>query len=858
MQRALAAVVCATLVLAPAAGHAQHAHEATGSPVQLRFDEVEGAGLVSPQLLLQARAAGVEVIDDATPGGGVSVRIRGGASLMGSEPLYVVDGVPLALAGGISAGGNPLDFIDVTDVETITILKSAAETAAYGIRGGNGVVLIRTRVRGREGLHYSGSLGTSSAPSQPDVLGTAAFREMVAVFDAQTGNDLTSMLGDADTDWREAIQRTPVSHDHTVAWVGAGRNNAFRLSAGYAGVEGVVQRTDAQRATLGIGYTHDLLGDQLHLRASLRGAHADDRFLAPGVLALSAQMAPTQPIRDPASPYGGYFEWDGVLATRNPVAVLELTEDVGTTRRGVAMLEAELELPTSQPLSVTVRYARDAASVERDASQPPELRHQADQFDPGFASSLDASSANTLLHASARHRRTHGALGLDVEVGWSGEDLELEAEYENGQGDPPGSTTRWEYDLTGELRALFANAGVSLADRYFLSLGIRSEGGDDEKFTYPSASVAWVLSEEPFLAGMSDIGRFRLRGSWGRSSTTDIARILFPSTFGIGRTLSTYAFGGDSPFFVFDPELEAEEVTGFDAGLDFQRPRVHASVDVYARTTENLMFRDFGVTNIGTLQNRGFELSLSAMLLQPAVDGIEWSASFVAARNRAEITELDGPAIMTGPIGDFGQFVQVIAEGEAPNAFFVYERRADNPDFDDINDDGFVDARDLFVDRNDDGVINEADLRPHESPAPRWILGHTSRLGWRTLDASFTLRAHIGNHVYDNLAGTRGTLSSIWGGGFPANVHESLNETGLWSALPSSEHYVEDASFLRLETITLGWNPGHGHVRVFGTVRNAFTLTGYRGIDPVVGPDGIDRILYPRARTFIAGANISF
>ncbi len=293
---------------------------------------------------------------------------------------------------------------------------------------------------------------------------------------------------------------------------------------------------------------------------------------------------------------------------------------------------------------------------------------------------------------------------------------------------------------------------------------------------------------------------------------------------------------------------------------------LRGAIDWYDKKTTDLIFNvpaaagtvpgDFVTTNIGSMRNQGIEFSLSARVLEARGRGLGWTADFTAASNRNKlltITPFGGQAqqILVGGIaGGVGQTIQVLRPNERINSFFVYKQvYLPNGKPDEGN----------YVDLNGDGIINQNDLRPFHDPAPKFILGHSSYLTYRNFDFGFTLRAYLGNYVYNNVASNLGTFAEVTRGS-PYNLHKSVLKTGFVNTQYFSDYYVEKASFLRMDNLTLGYsfNLRGQSARVFGTVQNAFTITGYSGVDPTAGANGIDNNIYPRSRTVTGGLSLRF
>jgi iron complex outermembrane receptor protein len=328
-----------------------------------------------------------------------------------------------------------------------------------------------------------------------------------------------------------------------------------------------------------------------------------------------------------------------------------------------------------------------------------------------------------------------------------------------------------------------------------------------------------------------------------------------------------------------DPNIKWEETNSYNFGIDygFANNRFTGAIDVYRKDTDDLIFTvpvaagtnlsNFLTTNIGSMRNTGIELSLSARILEGGRDGLNWTADFNAGHNKNELTQINpfggsSQEILTGLVaGGVGTFIQVLTPGQPINSFFVYEHKMENgkPIYRDTNGDGNINENDLYVDLNGDGNINVDDRRPLNDPHPDWILGHSSYLSYGKFDASFTLRAYLGSYVYNNVASNLGTYAEVTRGS-PYNLHVSVLETGFVQPQYLSDYYVEDASFLRMDNLTVGYNlTWRGQpLRVFGTIQNAFTMTGYSGVDPTAGLNGLDNNIYPRSRTFAAGLNVRF
>lgn len=885
--------------------------DVAGSVEGVSEEEFNTGVVVSPEQLIQGKVAGVEVVTTGEPGGGINIRVRGGAAAGGdvggtsNEPLIVVDGVPLPDGGGLSAGRNPLNFLNPDDIASVSVLKDAASTAIYGSRGANGVIMIETKNGASAGasgpaITYTTSFSTAQAIGEPDLLSAEQLRAAVQQYEPTS----VGRLGTASTDWRGAVLRDAVGQEHQLAINGSASDMNYRLSLGYLDQEGVLRGTEMQRVSAALAYNHQLFSDRLGIRANLRGSRTDDRFTPGGVLGTAMGFDPTQPIY---TENGGYFEFTDPVATNNPISELDQARENGTTYRAIASIEGRYELPFLEGLSGTVRTSYDVAASERRGFWPSTLRAQIESppsctTPPCRTGTVNRSNPREtagIIDAFGNFNRRVEALrsDLDVTAGYSYEKRNGEYPYLQGRGllvNALGQSGLADAQVItstlgaseSRLASFFGRVNATIADRYLLTLSIRRDGSsrfgpDNQWGNFPAVALGWRVSEEPFMQGMGWLNDLKLRASYGVNGNQEFGDYLWTPAYAISDAYARAQFGDEFVTTIrpraVDPSIKWEETTSWNVGVDWALlgNRVSGAVDYYVKNTDDLIFpvtvpagsyvSNRIVTNVGSVRNRGLEISLNAAVLEGnSLGGLTWDANFNATTNKNRLLRIDalnlsGARIFTGSIsGAVGNNIQVLQPGQPVRTFLVFRHKRD------ASGQPIVSADDLemYEDINNDDKIDELDRAPFHSPTPQWTFGHTSRFGWRSLDLSFALRASLGNYVYNNLASFRGNYAELLTNVGISNLHASVLEYGFTEPEYFSDVYVEDASFLRMDNLTLGYTVpsfrGLQDLRLFGTVQNVFTITGYDGVDPEAGLGGIDNTIYPRSRTFTAGVSVGF
>lgn len=881
--------------------------DATGAVNAISSKDFNRGAIVSPDQLITGKVAGVQITTNSgEPGGQAAIRIRGGTSVNASnEPLYVIDGVPIDNAphnpGGFSSGRNPLNFLNPNDIETFTVLKDASATAIYGSRGANGVILITTK-KGKAGersrVTYDGYYTTSELAGEPDVFSAADFRNVVTF---KTPERL-AILGNNNTNWFDEVTQTGTGQSHTLSFTGGGENMGYRLSAGFQDLKGVIRASETERTNFSLNYNHALFDNRLTINANIKGAFTRDQF-DPGVIANASSFDPTQPVYDETNTdFGGYFEYALPQAPRNPVSFVEQQQDFGKSFRNIGNIEFDYKFTDFIPgLSAKLNLGYDINNGERKRFQPTTLVRPPFNSYTGEIRRENFTRSNTLLDFYLNYNRNFGTSHrIDITAGYSYQDFRNEfPSYRafNLANDifgfnstaPAANFEAFNSVVENRLISFFGRANYSLLDKYLLTVTVRRDGstrfGESNRWgLFPSAAFAWRILEEGFADGLSNtFSDLKLRLGYGITGNQDIGDFRYLPTYSLSDARARYQFG---EVFVttarpngYDPNLKWEETSSYNIGLDFGflKGRINGTLDYYYKKTEDLLFTvnvpagtnltDRVLTNIGSVENQGIELTLNAFVIDKT--DFSWSVAFNAARNTNEILAIDQVStsgILTGGIsGGVGNQVQILQVGQPVNAFYVFQQRYGTDgkplqDGVDHNEDGTINQADIYEDVNGDGNVNDLDKRPLEKPAPDLILGISSQLTFKNFDLNFILRGNVGNYVYNNNASNYGYYDRIdERTGFVNNVHTSVLLTRFERPQYFTDYYVEDASFLRLDNVTLGYTfdqlGKNRSLRLYATAQNLFVWTNYTGLDPEVG-NGIDNNPYPRSRAFIFGLSL--
>ncbi|MBK7426910.1 MAG: SusC/RagA family TonB-linked outer membrane protein [Saprospiraceae bacterium] len=864
--------------------------DATGSVQTVGASEFNRGAITSPQELLAGKVAGVSI----TSGGGgpdenASIRIRGESSLSAAnDPLIVVDGVPLG--GGVSGNRNFLNFINPNDIESMTVLKDASATAIYGSRASAGVVLITTKKGSAQKLRID--FNTNFSVAQPvsfiDVLSADEYRP---VFEARFPNNV-DLLGEANTDWQKEIYQNAIAHDHNLSATGKIGFLPFRVSVGYTDKDGILKTDNFKRYTGSINLNPSFMDNRLQFNVGLRSMLTQNQFADRGAIGSAVNFDPTQPVYDSESVYSGYFVWLGSngrpqpLATANPVSLLNLRDDNSKVQRHVVNGSADYRFKFLPELRANLNLAYDYSNGSGSVNVPGENK-VAFSYDPiyggGVNNTYNAIATNALLEFYLNYKKSFGDHDIDLMGGYSWQRFYNDNSFKNNNAalslPNPGEQDSIRSELY--LLSLYSRLNYGFKNWLLVTLSLRSDATsrfapENRWGLFPATAVAIKLLEN----NNTFFNSLKLRAGWGVTGQQDIgSRYVYQANYVISQNNARYQFGDE---FInlfrpngYDRNIKWEETSTVNLGVDMSivKNRLAATLEVYQRNTKDLLVRvqvpagtnltNFINTNIGDMINRGVEFSVLASPI--ANNRVKWELNANVTYNDFEVTKLTAssdpnyPGLPVGGIaGGVGSTIQNHNVGYAPYSFYVYEQLYDeNGNF----------LAGQYADRNGDGAVNDMDRYRYKKPFADFSFGLSSNLKVGNFDFSFGARANVGNYVYNNVATDLGHLARMWQTtNFTFNVHQSAIDNNIDNQVTNgqniifSDHFVQDASFLRFDHITLGYNFDNligNFLRIYATVQNPFVITKYTGIDPEIF-GGIDNSFYPRPRTFLLGLNVSF
>ena len=865
----------------------------TGSVATVKSKDFNKGLVSSPEQLINGKVSGVQIMSNSgSASAGSTIRVRGGASLNASnDPLIVLDGVPLEQGGISGNSSNFLSMINPSDIESMTVLKDASSTAIYGSRASNGVIIITTK-KGQQGAVKVNFNTTNSMQTRAQMVDMLSRDEFVNVINQFGTDNQKSLLGTANTDWNDEVYRTAFGTDNNLSVSGSiDKWLPFRVSVGYYNQSGLVRKDNVERWTGNVVLTPSFFQDHLKLTINAKGTLNNNSFNNGGAVWAAATFNPTIPVYSGNDKYGGYNEAldaDGYpvnAGVRNPRGLVDLYDSKSKVSRFIGSMDVDYKVHFLPDLKLHATVGADYAKGDGTVHVPVYAAQSYNKDESLGGSDYKygpQKNENRLLTLYANYAKYFEDIKSNV-------DLTAGYDYQYWKSTTPlyytksaagtNLSTVKASDYRHVMLSYYGRINYSFDGKYLLTATVRRDASsrfskDTRWGTFPSVALGWTLTEEPWLKNQKVLSNLKLRASYGVTGQQE----------GIGNynylPVYTYSVTGAEAFIngqyinTYRPEayvsdLKWETTTSWNFGLDFGflNGRIGGAIDFYTRKTKDLLasvptaagtnFSKTILTNVGNVDSKGIEISLNATPIQ--TKDWEWNLSYNFTWQNMKVKNLSltkggsQTNVKVGPSIDAYQF-QVLSEGYEPYMFYVYHQLYDSKTGKPIEG--------AYADLNNDGEINDADLYRYHSPAPKYIMGLSTSLRYKQLTLGMSFRANIDNYVYNGMGMSTGAFETVsYNNSQLNNLNTSFLKTGFKTRQYLSDYYVENASFLKLDNLSLSYNVGKinkwASLTVSAMVQNVFTITGYSGTDPEV-PNGMDNSFYPRPRTYSVSLGLQF
>ena len=867
----------------------------TGSVNLVTDKDFNKAPSVNADQLIQGKIAGVQMASTGgAPGEGQVIRIRGNGSLsLTSNPLIVIDGVPMN-DGGVGGSRSIFNSINPEDIESMTVLKDASSTAIFGSRAANGVIMITTK-KGKANqdlkISFNTSIALQDVNKYVDVMNANQFRQTVKGLNNPAAE---ALLGNADTNWQKEIYQTAPMSNSTLVLSGAYKTLPYRVSVGHSYADGILRTDNFKRTNAKISLNPTFFDKSLKLELNANGTYMQNRFANKDAIGAAVEYDPTQSVFGGLAKYGGYHAWVNPnngsrydLAPNNPMAMLKFLDDSSKVYRFIGNAKVDYTLPFFKDITASVNVGIDYSKGEGDKITDRRMPTSTPGFD-GAKTTYTNKATNKLFDAYINYmkdiKETHN---IGLMVGHSYQSFE----FDNNSTDYSYFTNPGDNKIVPNidknrnvLMSFFGRANYSYKNRYLFTATLRADASsklnpDDRWGYFPSVALAWNVSNENFLKDNKTLNELKLRFGYGEvGNVNGLGDYLFLTNYTRSQDGASYQLG-DAFYQTYRPgvtnkNLRWEIGNTLNAGIDFGLldNLITGTLDVYRKQTKDLIaettidpftnFKNRVNANVGDMENKGIELGLTITPIRNIEKNIRWSFNYNISYNENKITKMPDDQPAGGISGGTGNRVQLHREGETPYAFYVYQQVYDaqgNP------------VENAFVDRNGNGKIDEGDRYLYKSPFAPVTMGFGTDLNYKNWDLNITTRANIGNYVYNNTQSRLDQFGEITANsGFLRNIKANSNFQRHNDQSWLSDYYLENASFFKLDNITLGYTFPHTdkmYIRLYGTVQNVLTITKYSGLDPeALSVDsatnratfGIDNNLYPRPQTYLLGLNVNF
>lgn len=849
----------------------------TGAITSVSAKDLKQGIVTSTEQLLQGKIAGLSVTQASSdPTTGSSLRLRGGTSLSASNsPLIVVDGIP----------GVDINTVQPSEIISMDVLKDASAAAIYGSRGANGVIIVTTN-RATESevrkMNYNGWVSVGTAAKNIDMLSANQWREYV-----RKNEILDAIDYGADTDWIKELEQTAVSHSHNFSMSTSRKNSGYRGAVTYQANEGIVKHNYMNRLAGSLSaYQYGFNG---HLKVDLGINYTYDKYRAPdygfyGIFNYALNQNPTVPVKDSE----GRYTRMGGTNMQNPVEYNDNYYSQQTRHRLLAYAKADVEIISG--LHAVANLSYEYGSWQNRYYQPS---YAAGNSVGGTGRRQLADNNNYQIEAYLNYNKTFAEIHkLNVMAGYSyskyvyegfgasrsGFDTDSFLYNNLGAGNDYRKDDVYSNKGEARLASFYGRVNYSLNSKYLLTATMRADGssrfGKNHKWGYfPSVALGWRISDENFMQSATGwLDNLKLRLGYGVTGNQDgIGEYKSIALLGAGGGGYYDAATGTwkatySPSQNANPDLKWESTAQYNIGIDFSViNRIRGTIDLYYKKTSDLLWNypvsqppylySSMLANVGDLVNKGVELTLSADIL--SANNFTWNADLTFSYNHQEITSLSNDTFqdlgtpagqLHGIDGLSNAYTQIVKAGYPTGAFFG--------------------PRCSGIDANGEYIIENPDEQVYLGSAqPKFNLGFATTLNWKGFDFRISAYGMFGQKILNAT-----NMQLFTDTRMPSkNIPDKFAVQGIRpDKITYSDYWLENGSFLRLQAITLGYTiPGTKKIgienlRIYGTVDNVCTLTGYSGVDPEISTSGLDNPgidlcnVYPKTRSFIFGLNVSF
>lgn len=894
--------------------------DVTGAVSSVRTEDITKNATSNVMQAIAGKMSGVQVVQNSgTPGGDVSILIRGVGTINDASPLYVIDGVPVS--GGMW-------YLNPNDVESIDVLKDASATAIYGSRGANGVVMVTTKQaqEGHTEINFDYSYGIQHTAKTYDMLNASQYAALHNEMRTNAGPEysLNPAFSDPEslgtgTDWMDAIFRTAPMQKVNLSMLGGNRKISHATSLGYYTQDGIMKNSSYNRLSLQSNISSKIVSN-VTVRANVN-LSAENRRTQPvsTVIQNAMRILPSIPIQDENGEYAGptgNAEWNGNAL--NPVAIIN---EQNYRMKGFRMLSnISLEWEIVKGLKFKTTGGAELG-YDYNNSYIPKYKWGMNESKNTMQTVSSAYEQLYLWDNTLNYDKSFGKHRINAMVGTSYQEYKKESVSASGSGraseltteldnatkatDVGGNSLRWA------LMSYMARLHYSYDDRYLVTATFRADGsskfGKDNRFGYfPSFAAAWNIGNESFMQSVKPISQLKLRVGYGQTGNQNIGAYAFADKLSVN---GVYNFGSQRgfesnlvnliyPYLLSNPSVKWEAVEQYNVGVDigFLKNRIVANLDFYVKNTRDMLTKkpvpqtsgtsleqaDWPPVNIGKVLNRGFEFTINT---KNFVGEFKWETNLNMSFNHNEVVSIGGPEILNG--------VSLIREGQPINSFYGYKLGGVYQTLDEVFTGPVMENRaadkashnpykntspgDMwFVDVDGNGEINDLDRTVIGNPSPDCIFGFNNTFSYKNFDLSIFFQGALGNQVWNGVRASHESMNSTYNQ--LASTLERWTGEGTSSSMPraiyadpnnnsrASTRWLENGSYAKLKNLTFGYTLPENWtdrakvkaLRLYVSFDNLCTITNYSGLDPEVGLSGLDYGVYPSARTYMFGVSVKF